>query len=96
MRDVAHDADVIIDDFPDEDEEVEMHEDTAGIMARSNLERYEISNFAKPGKHCRHNLIYWHNEEYLGLRPSSKGPHLMNYGKLWRHKRHCVVSEGHP
>ena len=53
--------------LPDEFQEAEMHEDTARIMAPSSLEQYEISNYAKPGKRCRHNLLYWHNEEYLGL-----------------------------
>ena len=53
--------------LPDEEQEAEMHDDTARIMAASDLNRYEISNYALPGKLCRHNLIYWHNEEYLGF-----------------------------
>ncbi len=32
---------------------------------------YEISNFAQPGYECRHNLIYWHNEEYAGFGPAA-------------------------
>jgi oxygen-independent coproporphyrinogen-3 oxidase len=28
---------------------------------------YEISNYAQPGRECRHNLTYWHNESYLGI-----------------------------
>jgi oxygen-independent coproporphyrinogen-3 oxidase len=35
--------------------------------ARAGLFRYEISNYARPGRECRHNLIYWHNGDYLGL-----------------------------
>ena len=33
--------------------------------------QYEISNFAQPGFESRHNLKYWHDEEYLGLGPAA-------------------------
>jgi len=36
-------------------------------LAEHGLQRYEVSNFAKPGAHCRHNLGYWHGDDYLGL-----------------------------
>lgn len=36
-----------------------------------HLRRYEVSNFAQPGSECRHNLIYWHNEEYAGFGPGA-------------------------
>jgi oxygen-independent coproporphyrinogen-3 oxidase len=45
---------------------------TAVETARaSGLEQYEISNFAAPGKQCKHNLTYWRNESYLGVGPAA-------------------------
>lgn len=53
--------------LPTEDEEREMYTLTAGILGREGYERYEISNYALPGFACRHNLVYWTRENYLGL-----------------------------
>ena len=38
---------------------------------QAGLEHYEISNFAKPGHRCRHNLTYWHNRPYVGIGPGA-------------------------
>lgn len=43
----------------------------AAEAALSEYERYEISNFARPGFECRHNVIYWRNEQYAGFGPGA-------------------------
>jgi oxygen-independent coproporphyrinogen-3 oxidase len=53
--------------LPDDDEVATMAENSLTTMAASPLVRYEISNYARPGRRCRHNLIYWRNGSYLGL-----------------------------
>lgn len=57
----------------DEDTEAEMYELTIDLLAAAGYAQYEISNFAKPGCECRHNLVYWRNEPYLGIGPSAAG-----------------------
>lgn len=55
------------------DEELELEMFWYGIdyLTRNGFNHYEISNFALPGREARHNLIYWRNEEYLGLGPAA-------------------------
>lgn len=53
--------------LPDEDTERRIYEDTARILKEYGFHRYEISNYARPGYECRHNLGYWERREYLGL-----------------------------
>ena len=53
--------------LPDEDTEYQMYEDTARILGEYGFEQYEISNYAKGGKACIHNIGYWTGVSYLGL-----------------------------
>jgi len=53
--------------IPEQESQAQMYEALIETCAKHGLEQYEISNFAKTGRACRHNLIYWHNEEYLGI-----------------------------
>lgn len=53
--------------LPDEDTEREIYKATEKILAEYGYHRYEISNYAKTGYECRHNLGYWERKEYLGL-----------------------------
>lgn len=53
--------------LPDEETEYRMYEDTAAILEEYGYEQYEISNYAKKGRRCRHNVGYWTRCDYLGL-----------------------------
>lgn len=52
---------------PDPDGQADQYEWTCDRLARAGYEQYEISNWARPGRRCRHNLTYWECREYLGL-----------------------------
>lgn len=54
-------------ELPDEDTEREMYYFTQSYLADQGYERYEISNYAKNGRRCRHNIGYWTGVPYLGL-----------------------------
>ena len=53
--------------LPDEDTVADMQDAGIALLESSGFARYEVSNFAKPGFACRHNLTYWNNEPYLGF-----------------------------
>ena len=53
--------------LPSEEDEVLMYRMTEKILNEYGYDKYEISNYAKPGYECRHNLGYWERREYLGL-----------------------------
>jgi len=55
----------------DDDEAADAFETAAVRLETMGLRRYEISNFARPGRECRHNLKYWRSETFLGLGPSA-------------------------
>src|SRR5690348_6581656 len=53
--------------LPEEDSVAEMYELTLDRLAVAGYRQYEISNFARPGRECRHNRVYWQNEPYVGF-----------------------------
>lgn len=53
--------------LPTEEEERRMYRRTKELLEEAGYHRYEISNYAKPGKECRHNLGYWERKNYLGM-----------------------------
>jgi len=61
-----------------------LHE-TRRRLSEAGFVAYEISNFAKPGEECRHNLLYWEGGNYIGLGPSAAS-HIE--GWRWRNRPH--------
>jgi len=53
--------------LPDEDAVADMEDAGMACLEDRGYRRYEVSNFAQPGYECRHNLIYWNDEPYLGF-----------------------------
>jgi oxygen-independent coproporphyrinogen-3 oxidase len=65
--------------------ELEMARLARGRLASAGLSQYEISNYAKPGAECRHNLLYWNGGDYLALGPSGAS-HIQ--GWRWKNMPH--------
>jgi oxygen-independent coproporphyrinogen-3 oxidase len=59
--------------IPDSDLAADMYEWSSDFLARQGYEQYEISNWAKPGCQCQHNLQYWRNQPYLGFGAGAHG-----------------------
>lgn len=60
-------------DLPEDDIQREMYDECLKRVGDIGLHQYEISNFARPGLECRHNLCYWRNEDYAGYGPGAVG-----------------------
>ncbi len=59
--------------LPSEEQGAAMFEQTQARLAAAGLPAYEISNHARPGAACRHNLIYWRYQDYVGVGPGAHG-----------------------
>ena len=75
---------------PDETLARELYDVTQDICSRHGLPSYEISNHARPGAECRHNLVYWRGDEYAGIGPGAHG--RLDSGGL----RHAIATEKRP
>src|SRR5690606_6872583 len=60
-------------DAIDEDIETDMQLLTWSLLEDRGFSRYEVSNFARAGAECRHNLAYWRQHEWLAAGPSASG-----------------------
>jgi oxygen-independent coproporphyrinogen-3 oxidase len=70
---------------PDEELAADMYDWARSYLPEQELQQYEISNFARAGWECKHNINYWRNGEYIGL-----GPAACSY---WQGRRECNVSD---
>jgi oxygen-independent coproporphyrinogen-3 oxidase len=57
---------------PDDAVQIDMESAAVTLLSEGGFIRYEISNYAKPGTVCRHNLLYWTGHDYIGLGPSAQ------------------------
>ena len=80
---------------PDDDTARALYDTTQNICAAHGLPAYEISNHARPGAECRHNLVYWRMHEYAGIGPGAHG--RLNIGRLdGDGDRHATATEKRP
>ena len=75
---------------PDDDTSRALYDLTQEVCSNAGLPAYEVSNHARPGAECRHNLVYWRAHEYAGIGPGAHG-RLDIDGK-----RHATVTEKRP
>ncbi|MBM3760059.1 MAG: radical SAM family heme chaperone HemW [Acidobacteria bacterium] len=75
-------------DVPSEESQVWMYERAVERLAESGIQRYEISNFARPGWESRHNLKYWKLEPYLGF-----GADAHSFDGSWRWQNSDAVAD---
>lgn len=71
--------------FPDPDLAADMYDHAQVAMGAAGYAHYEISNWCKPGRECKHNLIYWRNEPYFGLGAGAHGSTISR--RRWNVKR---------
>jgi coproporphyrinogen III oxidase-like Fe-S oxidoreductase len=63
-----------------------MYEEAVSVLANANLQRYEVSNFAREGCESRHNTNYWNGVQYIGVGPGAHGRFYTKDSK-WRESR---------
>lgn len=73
--------------IPDDEQAADLYLMTEDLMRDRGFHAYEISNYARPGFECRHNLIYWRGEEYLGIGPGAHG-RIYSDGKWLATRQH--------
>ncbi|MBK9586950.1 MAG: coproporphyrinogen III oxidase [Alphaproteobacteria bacterium] len=67
---------------PDEVEGAELYLLTQEMTRRAGVPAYEVSNHAAPGQECRHNMVYWNYQDYIGIGPGAHGRFVLNGQKV--------------
>uniref|UniRef100_UPI003BAB12FB radical SAM family heme chaperone HemW n=1 Tax=Stappia sp. TaxID=1870903 RepID=UPI003BAB12FB len=75
---------------PDADVGADLYELTQKVCAANGMPAYEVSNHARPGAECRHNLVYWRYGDYVGVGPGAHGRLSGGNGKF------ATATERHP
>ena len=73
--------------LPDEETQAALYETTQERLAVAGLPAYEISNHARPGAECRHNLAYWRYQDYAGVGPGAHGRLTLDARKVATRQR---------
>jgi putative oxygen-independent coproporphyrinogen III oxidase len=73
--------------LPDDELAGTLYEATHERLARAGLPAYEISNHARPGAECRHNLVYWRSGDYVGIGPGAHGRFGVDGARYAAHQR---------
>lgn len=73
---------------PDEDVAADFYNLTQDILEEGGLPAYEVSNHAAVGQESRHNLVYWHYEDYIGIGPGAHGRLTMEGGRKYALRDH--------
>jgi hypothetical protein len=76
--------------IPDDDTARALYDTTQEICTDAGLPAYEVSNHARPGAQCRHNLVYWRMHEYAGIGPGAHG--RLDIAGV----RHAIATEKRP
>jgi len=58
---------------PDDDDQADKYDAADGVLAGAGLDWYEVSNWARPGFECRHNFLYWDQDDYVGIGCAAHG-----------------------
>jgi oxygen-independent coproporphyrinogen-3 oxidase len=74
--------------LPDDEQAAALFELTQELTSAAGLPAYEISNHARPGAECRHNLLYWQGGDFLGIGPGAHGRLTDEQGVTRGHRRH--------
>jgi len=81
----------------DDDRELDQYTRVRDLLGAAGYRHYEISNFSRPGRECRHNLLYWGPGEYIGCGPSAhshwQGKRFGNIRNLDQYCDHMLKGE---